>query len=186
MRRGHQCALLFQVGNLETRQARLRSANHITRPSHLQIFLGNEESILRISHDPKPPLGRFAQRGLVHQQACRSSIAAPDPPAQLMHLCQSKIFRTLNHHDRRIGYIYPHLNHRRGDQDLCLTCHKICHRGILLRGCQLPMDQTDVALTKSRAQNFEPLFCRGQIHSLTLFNQWANPIGLATRSDRSL
>ena len=158
---GHQCALVFQIGDLKSRQARLCGANHIPSPAHLQIFLSNTEPVLGISHNAQPPLGRFAQRSLIHQQTGRGGLTAPHASAQLMQLCQSKIFRTLDDHDRRIGHIDPHLNHRGGDQYLCPPRHEIGHCGILLCGCQLTVHQADSPITQGRAQNFEPLFCGG-------------------------
>ena len=63
----------------------------------------------------------LAQRRLVDQQAGRGRRPAPDPAAQLVQLRQAEALGPLDHHDRGVGHVHPHLDHRRRDQHLGLA-----------------------------------------------------------------
>ncbi len=76
--------MLYEIGQLELRHARLPCAEQFTGPAQPQVLFGNYKSVLRFPHDFQPRPRRFAERLLVKQQTTRTRSAAPDPAAQLV------------------------------------------------------------------------------------------------------
>src|SRR6056297_3703828 len=50
LRHGHERGLSLQIGHAEARKPRLRGADEIARPAHLQIHLGNPKAVLGGAH----------------------------------------------------------------------------------------------------------------------------------------
>ena len=72
-----------------------------------------------------------------------SACAAPDAPAQLMQLRQSKLFRIFNHHHRGVGHIHADLHDRCGQQQLRLVAAEFLHHGFLFPAREPAMQQAD-------------------------------------------
>mmetsp|Transcript_27885 Transcript_27885/g.52103 ORF Transcript_27885/g.52103 Transcript_27885/m.52103 type:complete len:508 (+) Transcript_27885:1055-2578(+) len=96
-----------------------------------------------------------------------------------MELRQTKGLGPLDHHNRRIGHVHAHFDHRGCHQHAGFARLKSRHRRVFLRWRHLPMDQSNDTFTQRRAEPFEPLFSRGQIHRFAFFNQRTDPIALS-------
>ena len=161
----------------------MRRANHITRAAHLQICLGNPKPVFRLPQHLQPAAAPFGQRRLIHQQTGRFRLAPPHAATQLVQLRQTKDFRPFDHHDRGVGNVHPHLDHRGRHQHLGLARLKLRHGGVFLRGRHLPMHQPHDPLAQNRAQMFEPLFRRRQIQLFGFLDQRTHPVTLPPLGD---
>ena len=63
-----------------------------------------------------------------------------------MQLRQTKAFGMFHHHQRRIGHIHAHLNHRGTDQHGDLARYKFRHHCLLFIGWHTRMQQADLNL----------------------------------------
>src|SRR4029078_2503960 len=80
------------------RQSRLFCSQQLTRSAQLEIFLSDNKSIIRLSHDSEPFRGDG--RALVARQKNAVALlrAATDTPSQLVKLRESKAFSMFDNH----------------------------------------------------------------------------------------
>ena len=70
---------------------------------------------------------------------------APDPAPQLVQLRQTEAVRVLDHHDRGIGHVHPHLDHGGGGQHFDLPGFELGHDLFLHGRLQASVQKTDAA-----------------------------------------
>ena len=81
--------------------------------------------------------------------------AAADAAAQLVQLGKSHAFGVLDHHERGIGHVDAHLDHRRRDQKLDLARLEGRHGRVLLRTGHAAVHESD-AHVRQRLRPGEP------------------------------
>jgi hypothetical protein len=177
---GQQRGDLLEIGDAERRIARLPRAQQFAPAAQAQVFLGQQEPVLRLAHQRQPLAPDFADHVAAQQQARRFLAPAPDPPAQLVQLGKAKAFGLLDHHQRRIGHVDADLDHRGRHQQPCLAAGKAFHRRVLGLGPHLAMDH-DHAIAKAFREHGMARLGGGQILVLGLAHHRADPIGLMAR-----
>ena len=104
-----------------------------------------------------------------------------------MQLRQPEPLGVLDQHDRRIGDVDPHLDHRRGDQQVDLPVAKRAHRGVLLLGGLAPMQQCHPAMGEvAGAQLLEGLRGRAKFDLFAFVDQRQHDVGLTPERDLGL
>ena len=167
-------------------------AQKLTGTAYVQIAPGDLKAIIRLCHGPEPRAGGFTQtrrvaRGVQqHASGCRRP--TPYPAAQLVQLTQTKALSVFDHHQRRIGHINTHFNHRGADQNGQMAFFERSHHGLLFVRMHARMQQPhlyrlaigELRALQSVAQFGVRLQDIGQVQRFALFNQRAYPIDLAT------
>jgi hypothetical protein len=149
---GQQRGDLLEIGDAERRVARLARAQQFAAAAQAQVFLGQQEAVLRLAHQRQPFAPHFADHVAAQQQAGRFLAARAHAPAQLVQLGQAKAFGLLDHHQRGIGHVHADLDHRGRHQQARLATGKALHRRVLGLGPHLAMDH-DHALAKALGQH---------------------------------
>ena len=190
-----QRAVAAQVGKAQHGVAALACAQKFARATNLQVAPGDLETIVGLHHRLEALACGFAQaralgRG-VKQHADRRRRTAAHAPAQLVQLRQAKALGVLDHHQRRIGHVHAHFDHRGTHQHRRVALHKAGHYRFFVGRCHARVQQAhlgrlpigpDHALHR-RLQVGVGLGGVGQVERLALFNQWADPIDLTPQFD---
>jgi hypothetical protein len=86
--------------------------------AQLQILLGDVEAVLAVADGLQPRPRGGGEGPLVEQDAVGAAAAPAHPTAELMKLGQAHALRVLDHHQRGVGHVHTHLDHRGGDQQV--------------------------------------------------------------------
>src|SRR6266550_1699043 len=88
-----------------------------------QLEAVDRSTVLHFHHGREP----LRIRRLAHEDAVRALRSSPDPSAKLMQLGETESFSTEDDHHRRVWYVYAHLDHRGGDEDVDLARGEAAH-----------------------------------------------------------
>ena len=118
------------------------------------------------------------------QVAPRRGRRPADPAPQLVELGDAEAVGVLDHHDRGVGDVDAHLDHRRGDQHVERAGTERGHHRFLFLRRQLPVQQTQAQAGKHLdAEPFVLLGRRAGLDPLRLLDQWADDVGLVAGGD---
>ena len=90
----------------------------LARPADQQVLPRDLESVGVLEDHLEPQFGDFAHRLFEQQQTRGLGRTPPDAAAQLMQLRKPEALGVFDHHQRCIGHIDAHFNHRRGHQHI--------------------------------------------------------------------
>src|SRR5690606_2925622 len=95
------------------RQAMLLRAKQIAGSAHLEIKLGERETIRRLGKR-REPLPTWLAQFVAYEHPAKTGMTAPPyATAQLVQLREAKPLCSRYGHHRGIGYVNAHFNHRR-------------------------------------------------------------------------
>ncbi len=106
-----QFGVVGEPRHAELRQAVLARSEHLAGAAKLQVHLGQPEAVPLAGDRPQA-----RQLGVAEQDAERRVRAAPDPPPELVELGEAVALGRLDHHDRGVRDVDPHLDHARGHE----------------------------------------------------------------------
>src|SRR5574341_682111 len=130
-----------EVGRAELRQPRLSRAEELARTPELQVHLGDLEPVAGRRHRADASLRLLGEAAAREKDAVRLPRAAPDAPAQLMELREPEPLGVLDEHDRRVGHVDAHPDHRRADEEVDLARLEPAHHRVLLLEAEPAMEQ---------------------------------------------
>ena len=133
-----------QIGDAQLRKARLARAEKLARTAQRKIAARDLKAVEGLADHfavaraqaPKAARDTGARR-------CSPSGAASDAAAQLVQLGKTHALGVLDHHERRIGHVDAHLDHRRRDEKLDLARLEGRHRRVLLRTGHAAVHESD-------------------------------------------
>src|SRR6202040_4233006 len=103
--RGEQLAMHRQIGEPEVRHPALSCTQQLARTSEAQILFRNDETVIGLAESLESRFRGFSEWRLIHKQAGRAVLSAPDAAAKLVELGQSEPLRMFDHHDRGFWHI---------------------------------------------------------------------------------
>ena len=114
------------------------------------------------------------------QDAVRGMLAAPHPAAKLMELGEPVALRSLDQHHGRVGDVDPHLDHARRHQHVGPPGGEPLHRGLLVAGRHLPVQQADLEVGELAGAQPVGLLGRGlRLELLRALDQRTDDVRLA-------
>ncbi|MNJ37667.1 hypothetical protein D3C77_324960 [compost metagenome] len=105
--------------------------------------------------------------------------ATTDPAAQLVQLGQAQAFGVLDNHQAGVGHVDPDFDDRGRHQQLQLALLEFGHDRRLFSRLHAPVDQADAQFAQGTAELLEGGFGGLAGQFLGLFDQGADPVGLA-------
>ena len=175
--------MIGELGDAQLGQARLARSEVLARTSHLEVGLGQLESVRRLHHQFQP-LTTLVQFSFRDQVTDRCHVAATHTSAQLVQLRQAEPIRALNRHHGRPGQIDADLDHDRRDQHIGVTVGQVGHHRLLLLRRHPPMQQPDPRRQFTQrpvAQSLELLRRGFGFELVRLLDQWADDERLSTQ-----
>src|SRR5205085_9668216 len=112
-----QVEIDYRIDSPELGKPMLRRAQELARAAELQILLGQLLAVLAAPENLEPLPRRFTRPAPEQENAPAGTLRPPYPPAQLVELRQAEPLRVLDHDERCVGDVEPHLDDGRGDQD---------------------------------------------------------------------
>ena len=149
----------------------------VAAAAQAEILVGDEEAVVGVAQQRQAAAGRFVHPVLVQQQAETGVGAAADPSAQLVELGQTEAFGVLDHHHRGFRDIDADLHDRGGDQQPDRAGGKRGQGRVADLRRLLPVREAD-PVAEPLLQVDEPLLRGGDVQSLALGDQRADPIDL--------
>ena len=126
----------------------LGGSEELPRPAELEILLRELLSVLHAGEDRKP-LPRDLTDSLPEEEdAAAGPLRAADPPTQLMKLRQSESLRMLDHDERGVGNVEPHLDDGGRDQDPGVAGTEPFDGEPALRSLETAVHQHDAGIVK--------------------------------------
>src|SRR5262245_17276318 len=98
----HDVAVAHEVAGAQLGQPGLPRPEEISRPAQLEVALRDREAVARRGHRLQPLARVIGPGRLIHQEAVRFPLAAPDAAAQLVQLRETEPLGVLDHHDGRV------------------------------------------------------------------------------------
>ncbi len=99
-----------------------RVPDQLALAAQLQVDLGQAEAVGVLVQRAQPDRARRRRRP--DEQAARTVLAAPDPPAQLVQLGDPEALGVLDQHHGRVGHVDPDLDHGRRHQHVGLAARR--------------------------------------------------------------
>jgi len=172
-----------QVGEAQERVARLARAEEFARPADLQVAPGDLEAVAGFLHGAQALLGGVADApavvGGVEQHAGRRRCTAPDAPAQLVQLREAEALGVLDHHERGVRHVHPHLDDGGADQHAQMPGREQRHHRLLFRRRHARVQQPHGHARQGFAQLGVHGGGVGKVERLALLDQRADPVHLA-------
>ena len=104
---------------------------------------GEGKAVVAPVHLLEPGSGPGGRGPARDQHAHRAMGAPPHPPTELVELGEAEAVGVLDHHERGIRHVHPHLDHRGRDQGLHLTRGEALHHLALLLRLEPSIDQPE-------------------------------------------
>ena len=113
------------------------------------------------------------------QHAVAFGLASAHTTPELVELGKAEPVRILHHHQRRIGYIYTHLDNRGCYQNIGIALGKFCHHHFLFSGLHLSVQKRYTQVGEHLLlQGFRPNLCGFQIQTFGFFYRRTHHIAL--------
>ena len=138
---------------MHLRQTVLAGAEKVTGATEAQVLFGDPEAVVGAAHDLQPGADLLAVV-VRHQDAVALMGPPAHPAAELVELAQAEALRVLHDHQRGVGHVHPHLDHRGGHQNVCLAGGKGGHNAVLVFRLHFSVDAGDAQLGEGEGQLF--------------------------------
>ena len=156
-------------------------AEKFPRAPEEEIFLGKEESVLDLRHEPHAEPGRLIPAVRVKNAVGLRAAAAHAPP-ELVELGQAEAVRAVHEHDDRVRHVHAHFDDARRHEELYPARPEVIHDLLLVFLFHPPVHHAAGVGGEDCVFHFFPhLFRRCQILLLALRDERAHHVDLPSR-----